>query len=425
MSRLFLIGLGLLSVLTRPALAEAPLAPTSDAPSPVPAAPAQPEGRSAAVPFVFTSSSMGLSVGAAASLQGVLQERSQLVAVGAYSENDSYVAFVGAYNLHFGDSGRWFIDLQGFDARFRESDVYVDGNPAFDDPAGAHGSSAENVVLGEEQLRDLYATLRYVLPVGAGKDSPQRRARLVAGIPVAPEQGEQTGAYTSIELEPFYRERTVEGFDGLYLRGKTQGISLKLDHDARDFIPSPSRGYRFEAQLHRDFGGDERSSYTKWEAQYSHYLNLGASRWSQQQVLALTAYTSDVPTWDSGAEGHRPPWFAESTHGGWNRLRGYQGVRFHDRSAVFYGAEYRAIPKWQPQGTIPFIERYHFPWWQFAVYGELGRVHDHYDLGELHKEMDWTVGVGVRMWVENVVARVDWGFSEEESQLRVVVNQPF
>lgn len=425
MSRLFLMGLVLVSTLVRPAWAEEPQSQNSEAAPTASSSTARPEGRSAAVPFIFTTSSMGFSVGAAASLQGVLQERSQLVAVGTYSENDSYVAFLGAYNLHFGDSGRWFVDLQAFDARMRETNVYIDGNPNFDTPAGSHGSSGENMVLGEESQRDFYATLRYVLPFGAGEHSPQRRARLVAGIPVAPEKGEQVGAYTSVEFEPFYRERTVEGFDGQFQKDKTQGVSLKLDHDARDFIPSPSRGYRFEAQLHRDFGSGERSSYTKWEAQYSHYLNFGASNWSKQQVLALTAYTSDVPTWDSGAEGHRPPWFAESTLGGWNRLRGYQSGRFHDRSAVFYGAEYRAIPRWQPQGAIPFIDRYYFPWWQLAIYGEVGRVHDSYDLSELHKEMDWTVGFGVRMWVENVVARVDWGFSEEESQLRVVVNQPF
>ncbi|MBY5993750.1 BamA/TamA family outer membrane protein [Ferrimonas balearica] len=388
---------------------------------------AETKSRSAAVPFVFSTSSMGLSVGGAASLQGVLQEGSQLVGAGAYSENDSHVAFLGVYNLHFGDSGRWFVDLQAFDARFRETQVYLDGNPDFDTPAGGHGSSADNHVLGEEQQRDLYATLRYLLPMGAGKDSPRRRSRIVAGIPVALEKGELPGAYTSIELEPFYREREVIGQDGFQQRDKTQGLSLKLDHDARDFIPSPSEGYRAELQIHRDWGGAERQSYTKWEAQYSHYLNIGASAWSKQQVLAFTAYTSDVPTWDSGSPGseHRPPWFAESTLGGWNRLRGYQGARFHDRSAVFYGAEYRAIPRWQPQGAIPFIERYYFPWWQFAVYGEVGRVHDSYDLVELHKEMDWTVGVGLRMWVENVVARVDWAFSEEENQLRVVVNQPF
>ncbi|SDI63893.1 hypothetical protein SAMN04488540_102293 [Ferrimonas sediminum] len=385
------------------------------------------QSRNAVVPFVFSSSSMGFTGAAAGSFQGLLQPQSQIVGVGAYSNNDSYVAFLGIYNLTFSDSSRWFVDLEAINATFKESQVYVDGAPGFDGGAGGHGSDENNFVLGQEDQQRYAASFRYVLPFGAGENRPFRLRQAFGPEPMLPVDqqldGESPLALSSITIKPFYESRQIADGD----QEETGGIALRLDMDARNYVPSPSRGYRFEFDLQRDWGSGDRSSYTSWQAQYAHYLNLGSNSWSQQQTLSLTAYLADVPTWDSGSEGkeHRPPWFAQSKLGGWDRLRGYQSDRFHDRNAIYYGAEYRSVPTWQPQGSIPFIDRYYFPWWQFAAYVGVGRVHDEFDLSTLHQEMNWSAGFGIRFWVENVLARLDIAYGAEGNQVRVVVNQPF
>jgi len=35
------------------------------------------------------------------------------------------------------------------------------------------------------------------------------------------------------------------------------------------------------------------------------------------------------------------------------------------------------------------------PWWQWVGFVKAGRVHDEWDLDELHDDMKWTIGGGV------------------------------
>ncbi|SHI22640.1 BamA/TamA family outer membrane protein [Ferrimonas marina] len=382
--------------------------------------------RNAAVPIAFSTSSMGLSVGAAASLQGIGQPQAQVVAIGAYSENQSYVTYLAGYNYQLVSGSRFFFDIEGFVGRFKESTLHLDGDMPFSPPAGSHDSAFEDAVVGLQNQWDVRGTVRYLLPLGAGREPTPRRPELREGLPVpkAERQQQRQGAYTALELSPFYEKRYVGPLDRTEL---SQGLTLTLEHDARNFLPSPTDGYRFSLEVDRDWGSEDRVAYTRWQAQYRHYFDLGQSDWSKQQSVALTAYLSDVPTWEGGSEGDlaAPPWFAQSTLGGWYRLRGYSSARYHDRSAIYYGAEYRTVPTWQPQGGIPFINRYRFPWYEVALFGGVGRVNHEFDLPELHRDLQWSAGVGLRLWVENVLVRLDLAFAQDDSGLVVAVNQPF
>ncbi len=387
---------------------------------------AQSERRNAAVPIVFSTSSMGFSLGAAASLQGLGQSQAQVVGVGAYSANQSYVAYLGAFNYRLGGSRRWFVDWEGFVGQFNEQTLYLDGPEPGLVPAGSNGSSISDALFGEERQMELKGTLRYLLPLGAGREGAAPAIAMREGLPMAISSFEEAhrGAYSFVELKPFYKRHQVEALGETVV---SQGLTLRLEQDARNFWPSPTAGYQATLELTRDWGGEHREAYTRWEAQYHHYLNLGPSGWAKQQSLALTGYLSDLPTWEEGSRDPEgaPAWFAQSTLGGWHRLRGYSTARYHDRSALYYGAEYRMVPRWQPQGGIPFINRYRFPWYEVALFGGVGRVNDDFDLAELHRDMQWSAGAGIRLWVENVLVRLDFAVASDDSGLVVAINQPF
>ncbi len=363
------------------------------------------------IPIVGAMESTGALAGGVVSVTGVGKPAAQLVGFGAYSVNDSYIAFLGYYN--FALSERWTLDIPLLQAEFMDSELYLD-----EASTGSLLANEDEALEGSYLQRDWYLTFRYLISVDTAAAS---RLRLEEGLPLEPERI----ARTVFEIEPFYRTRDIRSNEVDNVEGKTYGVSLILDRDTRDYSPSPSRGYHTYVQLDRDWGGGDRAAYTKWQAQYTHYLDLGSSSWSKQQTLALTGYLSDIPTWRNDDINRQPDWFAQSVLGGPRRLRGYDNDRFSDRSAIFYGMEYRTVPKWQPQTTMPYIDRFDFPWWQFAVFAEIGKVESRFDLGDLHEDMEWSAGFGIRVFIEGIVARADLGFSDEDEVFRFTVNQPF
>jgi outer membrane translocation and assembly module TamA len=64
-------------------------------------------------------------------------------------------------------------------------------------------------------------------------------------------------------------------------------------------------------------------------------------------------------------------------------------------------------------------------WWQAVVFGEVGRVADDYDLGDLHEDMKWTAGFGFRGMIGSGVIRFDFAWSDEVSQVWVFAGQSF
>jgi hypothetical protein len=165
------------------------------------------------------------------------------------------------------------------------------------------------------------------------------------------------------------------------------------------------------------------------EGEIDKYVSLGKSDWFRQRVLAFNMWTSYSPTWDEDENGeidHRPPAYAGATLGGLWRMRGYPSQRFNDKAAVYYAAEARFIPHWNPFDRWPELQKHiGVEWLQIAPFVEVGRVASEWDIGDLHEDMKWDVGVGLRAHAKGLVVRVDTAVSEEGGSVQMMVSQPF
>lgn len=122
---------------------------------------------------------------------------------------------------------------------------------------------------------------------------------------------------------------------------------------------------------------------------------------------------------------HRPPLFMGSTLGGIDRQRGFATNRFHDRSAINYVVEYRDTRVWNPFPKIPLINKLEIPWWQWVAFLEAGRAADDWELDELHSDMKFSFGVGIRMSVRGLIVRVDLAGSEEGGEIQMFIGHTF
>jgi hypothetical protein len=146
----------------------------------------------------------------------------------------------------------------------------------------------------------------------------------------------------------------------------------------------------------------------------------------------LDFWTADVPSWNKyDNEGgqqvfHRPPNFQGAALGGLWRMRAYPTYRYNDRAAIYYCAEVRVIPEWNPFANSEWIERnLKVAWWQWVVFTEVGRVAPSWTLDELHEHLKFDLGVGVRAMVKGLMIRADLAGSSESWGVNMMVAQPF
>ena len=232
-----------------------------------------------------------------------------------------------------------------------------------------------------------------------------------------------------VDLRPFYRSQEIDG-DDLSTTISTNGVDLGLTWDNRDFPPNPARGQSVTLGVSRDFGlFDSSDSWTVLQGEVDQYFQLDHLPRIRQTVLALNAWTANTPSWDERADGtvdNRPPAYAGATLGGLWRMRAYPSQRFNDRAAIYYAAELRVIPEWNPFDAWPAFQDYaDVEWLQFVPFVELGRVAPEWDLGTLHSSMKWSAGLGIRAWASGFVVRVDTALSEEGAQVQMMISQPF
>jgi hypothetical protein len=129
--------------------------------------------------------------------------------------------------------------------------------------------------------------------------------------------------------------------------------------------------------------------------------------------------------WTINALSGKPPSFAGAAMGGLFRMRGYRPARFNDQAAIYYAAELRLIPEWNPLAKISFLESLEIDWIQFVPFVEVGRVADSWSISELHSDMKWDVGLGLRAMAKRLVVRVDAAVSEEDFGVQMMVGLPF
>lgn len=393
------------------------------------------------VPYAFYNDSTEAAMGLAWAQVGYVQPQMSFVVNGFYSANGSNQLYMQMANAQIPFLPRLFVNAWMFTADWGEIDSYQNGNPNFPNEIAGNNDSDEDNFVQAEGTDDFYRLeLEYLLPIGDGRGDPIHTFQVSNGLIVngseagAREWNPLTSGRTKIEFHPFYRHQELEDeFDNEY-ELETLGLTLGVVYDNTDWSRNPSRGSRTRLAVSRDWGtlDDDAPEWTSLEFEYSKYFNLGPTKRNRSRVLAANIWASHVPTWDDShfdKQGnevfHRPPLFEGSTLGGLNRQRGFASDRFHDRSALNYALEYRVMPLSNPFAKIPLIKKLNIPWWQWVVFAEAGRVNDDWDIGELHKDMKFTLGSGLRISVEGLIIRLDVAGSDEGGEVQMFIGHAF
>ena len=388
------------------------------------------------LPFAFYNEDFGFAAAYAYAVIGYPQKQAALISTAMVGHKGSGMGFLMGRDLQMPFWDRLFLDAIVQAGYFQDLDLYVNGNRDFpDERAGSNDSDEDNFVESDGTW-DTFFRLRfkYLLPIGHGRDTIIATQVVDQGMLVKGATGGETWnpfktGLTYLEMQPFYRLQQVDS-DDVREDVKTNGLEVSLFHDNRDFRFNPSKGSAIRLSLTRDFGWfDSSDSWTVVDTEIDKYFSLGESDWFRQRVLAFNFWTAYSPTWDEQENGdveNGPPSYAGATLGGLWRLRGYPSQRFSDKAAIYYAAEYRMIPRWNPFENWDRVQEFvGVQWLQFVPFVELGRVAPDWGVSRLHEDMKWCAGLGLRLWAKGLVVRIDTAVSEEQVGVQMMVSQPF
>ena len=389
------------------------------------------------LPYAFRSETFDTSVGLFGVISKYPQEHSTLYATAFGSVNESWRVLVGAYDLRVPGFDRLFLSPTFMFTDYSNVKAYIYGNPDFPTQrAGIHGSDPDNHVTDPAWDGSGRLSFRYVLPWGHGRDNVINRVKVEKGLRISDPVGGQlwnplSSGRTYILVEPFYSKQEIELDSGIR-RLRSNGVKFELRHDNTDFILNPTKGDKKSVAITRDWGFFKSSDeWTHLELEYGKFYGLNDTHLHRQRLVALNVWISDVPTWEVQETAglstvrHRPPYFEGSTLGGFYRMRAYPVNRFSDRSAVYYSAEYRATPWWNPLEGVSLLGSPEIQWWQWVLFCEVGRVAEAFDLDTLHSDMNWDAGFGLRLFSEGLVGRLDLAVADEGWSILAMVGQPF
>lgn len=384
------------------------------------------------VPYGFFSESFGLGLGLGAGYSGPFQEQSMLLGTAAWGSRDAYLVAGAITDLQGHFSRRLFYNPVFLFARYADDRVYINGNPGFpDEIAGSNDSSADNYILENQWDNWAEFQLHYVLPTGHGRDQIISRYHLRRGILAEGASGGEAwdpfaSGRTSLMLTPRWREMTLDYEGDEDLEFRTFNLRAGIEYDNRDYPMNPGRGSYQKIQYTRDGERvDEANAWQVIEGQWAWVVDLPEADWMRQHTLVLEAWTADTPSWERNSTAGRPPFYEGATLGGFYRLRGYEGSRFHDRSAICYSLEYRMIPEWNPLSDVDALDVFKIDWWQWVLFAEAGRVAPAWSLETLHEEMKYDAGVSLRVMVLKAVGRIDVAVSDEGTRVSAMYGHPF
>ncbi len=400
------------------------------------------------LPYAFTSDSTGLSGGVGVIKQGLLQPQTTLVASvfggvaqdviinGQPDEANFSGGFISFTDFKLPYTDRFFFSLMGLKSYFPKANYYIDGT---------NDSNQDDAFTTSGNSNFFYTTFEYILPIGEGLDNPEGLYTLQDGFAMGRE-GYGGGTpfvtgRTSIGIKTFFQSDDSDNSDNFedpdwWKNGTdaptwdTNGLRFFLTHENTDFDLNPSRGYHFQAQYSKDYGkGDSLQSWDFLEFKYNQYFNLDTFSFTQQNVLALSVWTGYSFSWDQdreiapGIDAHRPPMWEGGRLGGFNRMRGYDNNRFLDKAVFYATAEYRAVLDWNPLKKNDYIP-VAVDWFQVVPFVEVGRVNDQYNF-DLLTDLKYDVGISLRAMVAQLPVRLDVAYSDEGTNMWVMVQQPF
>lgn len=403
------------------------------------------------IPYGFRTEMLSTGIGLLYLKSSDRQRQQSLYLTSYYTSNSSYAVYAGMKDRQV-FSDRLFLNPQlGITWNTRQrfyGDLFVRGVAG----SGSNESDERDFLSGEGTDSYIDLGFRYLLPIGAGASTPLHVYRtdqgiLIDGATNGNRWNPARGGRTFIELKPFYQKRTIDVTEqnvdqfpptlgkqpGDTAESLANGIGLKLEYDNRDFSPNPAIGSHSYVKIERDFGAlNSSASWTALEGSFAKYFDIGETGFFRQRVVAIRAWAAYVPTWRETeiTPGlveieHRPPSNRGANLGGARRMRAYPRGRFNDKAAIYYSAELRLIPEWNPLASWPLIRRSDWRWWQWVAFAELGRVAPTWGLGTLHENMQWDIGIGARAMIGSGVGRVDVAWSDESLQVVIYVGQSF
>lgn len=390
------------------------------------------------LPYAFYSDSLGLGYGVAGALMGYGQEQAGLGGALMASTNGAKAVYLLASNYQLPGSDRWFFDSRLAAGWFNQLRGYYSPSELSDSEGfGSNDSKQDDYVEGDGIDNLLELDFSYVLPIGAATSTAIHSYHLTSGRLIASPLGGdlwnplQSGR-SKVIVKPFVQNRSYV-LEDQEPEFHSNGLEILLTYDNRDYEINPSRGSYQSIAYKQDFGWfDSSDSWNTVELDLRKYIQtqwLGSQ--FEQEVIALRAWWVDTPSWQSASASssgeieHRPPHFMGATLGGVDRMKAYPSARFNDKSAVYYAAEYRVTPRWNPFSNIPLPMNLRADWWQLTTFIEAGRVNEHWDWKTLHSDLQLSAGVGSRFYIADVVIRLDAAFSDETSQFWVMAGQTY
>jgi hypothetical protein len=388
------------------------------------------------IPYPFVNDTIGAGIGVAAIAEGYVQKQMLTVASALGSADGTYLGFLMVRNYQVPFMKRLILEPQFSTGEFQDINSFALANPAFPNQRpGGNDSDENNFVEADGSDSWFDFKMKYLLPIGSGKNAIFPTLKTDNGIFVSGDTGGQTwnpfsSGRTYLEVTPFTRKQELE--DANKTIQKTTGVDFAIYYDNTDLPVNPSNGSYQRFFYSKDWG--TISSIKPWDvagAEAAKFISLGASESARQRVIALNFWTIDTLSWndfdiENGVKVYeRPPTYKGANLGGLWRMKGYQATRFNDRSAIYYSAEYRHTLKWNPLAKYTMNGKLDVDWIQLTGIVELGRVAPSWSLGELHKDMKWCAGAGIRTMVNNIVVRADFAASEEDGIVQLFIGHPF
>ena len=394
------------------------------------------EPRWLVLPFLFTTESLQTAYGISGGTSGFHQDQMSTFAAMMGSTNNTTALFLAVNNYQFQFLPRLFATFLGSKGNWTDHRTYAGFDPEFPgEIGGSNDSSDENYFRGEGENNWFDLNFRFLLPTGDGRDTLINTYVLDRGI-IESGEVEINGWSPSnsgrlyLDTIAFFHERDFEE-DTDNIAGDTNGLEFALEYDNRNFSADPTKGSLQRLAIKRDFGWfGSTDSWTNFELDIRKYVSLGETSWFRQRVLALNLWTSYSPSWnyaltvDGPSVEHRPPSDMGASLGGLERLRAYPTYRFSDKAALLYTAELRLTSNWDPQ-TWQLLKFFGVDWVQFVPFVEVGRVAESWSISELHNDVKWDVGLGLRLMMRKAVFRLEIAGSEDDVSTWVMVGHPF
>jgi hypothetical protein len=392
------------------------------------------------MPYGFFSKSFGVGLGAGGAYSGWPAEETSVLGAITLGTKGSYNIVGSASDLRFPGVERLYMQPLLMFGRYHEQFLYIGrNNPGFEGQrAGANDSDQDNYIEATQNDYRVELDFRYLLPIGHGADGGNlvnryiiERGFLSSGETGGTSWNPLTSGRTYLHLTPQWRWQTLER-DGLELPLETYNVEIALERDNRDFPFNATDGSYQYLSYKKDFYSDAiLDEWDLWTAEYSKLWNLGANKTFKQQVIAFDWWTGYVPSWETetvdGSEviSGRPPQYDGAILGGLNRMKAFEDARFQDKASIYYSLEYRFIPQWQPLDGLELLKWADIQYWQWVLFAETGQVSPNWNLSDLHSDLHYDGGIGLRGMIYKSVCRLDFAFGEEGMRMVAMYGHPF